>query len=223
LGKKCNFNEIFSRKKRALCSRKKGTCQNLGGPGHPCPPPVPTPLSIIVNNKEIEVVSSATLLGLSISNDFKWNTHIEHVCKKVSSRLYFLRQLKRAKLPSNDLLLFYVTCIRPVAEYPKYLSDDLEKLQKRACRIILPGHSYENALGELGLTSLADRRQNLTNKLFKTIVNDPQNKLHHLLPTLNQSEVSLRVRRKFLVPNFKTIRCKNDFINCNSNKYIEDT
>ena len=72
--------------------------------------------------------------------------------KKVSSRLYFLRQLKRAKLPSNDLLLFYVTCIRPVAEYacevfhdslPKYLSDDLEKLQKRACRIILPGHSYE--------------------------------------------------------------------------------
>ena len=149
---------------------------------------------ITVNNKEIEVVPSATLLGLSISNDFKRHTHIENVCKKVSSRLYFLRQLKRAKLPSNDLLLFYVTCIRPVAEYacevfhdslPKYLSDDLEKLQKRACRIILPGHFYENALGELGLTSLADRRQNLTNKLFKTIVNDPQNKLHHLLPTLN--------------------------------------
>ena len=111
--------------------------------------------------------------------------------------LYFLRQLKRAKLPSKDLLLFYVTCIRPVAEYacevfhmhdslPKYLSDDLEKLQKRAFRIILPGHSYENALNELSLTSLADRRQNLTNKLFKTIVNDPQNKLHHLSPTLNQ-------------------------------------
>jgi hypothetical protein len=88
-------------------------------------------------------------------HDFKWNTHIENVCKKVSSRLYFLRQLKRAKLPSKDLLLFYVTCIRPVAEYacevfhdslPKYLYDDLEKLQKRACRIILPGHSYENAL-----------------------------------------------------------------------------
>ena len=101
---------------------------------------------IIINNKEIEVVPSATLLGLSISNDFKWNTHVENVCKKFSSRLYFLRQLKRAKLPlSKDLLLFYVTCIRP--EYvcvvfhdslPKYLSDDLEKLQKRACRIILP-------------------------------------------------------------------------------------
>jgi hypothetical protein len=64
---------------------------------------------IIVNNREIEVVPSATLLGLSISNDFKWNTHIENVCKKVSSLLYFLGQLKRAKLPSYDLLLFYVT------------------------------------------------------------------------------------------------------------------
>ena len=125
--------------------------------------------------------------------------------------LILLRQLKRTKLPSNNLLLFYVTCIRPVAEYacevfhdslPKYLSDDLEKLQRRACRIILPGYSYENALNELSLTSLADRRQNLTNKFFKTIVNDPQNKLYHLLPTLNHSEVSLRVRRKYLVPNF---------------------
>jgi hypothetical protein len=125
---------------------------------------------IIINNKEIEVVPSSTLLGLSTSNDFKWNTHVENVCKKVSSHLYFLRQLKRAKLQSKDLLLFYVTCIRPVAEYacevfhdslPKYLSDDLEKLQRRACRIILPGHSYENALNELSLTSLADRSSNI--------------------------------------------------------------
>ena len=59
---------------------------------------------------------------------------------KVSTCLYFLRQLKRAKVPLKDLLLFNITCIRPVAEYacevfhdaiPKYLSDDLEKL--KAC------------------------------------------------------------------------------------------
>jgi hypothetical protein len=38
LGKKCNLNEFFSRKKRALCNRKKGTCQNLGGMASPAPP-----------------------------------------------------------------------------------------------------------------------------------------------------------------------------------------
>ena len=34
----------FSRKKRALCSRKKGTWRNLGG--GPPGPPVPTPLHL---------------------------------------------------------------------------------------------------------------------------------------------------------------------------------
>ncbi|XP_028414030.1 uncharacterized protein LOC114537099 [Dendronephthya gigantea] len=92
---------------------------------------------IIINDKNIEVVQCEKLLGLTISDNLKWNKHIETVCKKISTRLYFLRQLKRAKLPSKDLLLFYVTCIRPVAEYAcevfhdsltKYLSDDLERL-----------------------------------------------------------------------------------------------
>jgi hypothetical protein len=40
LGKKRQSFRHFSRKKRALCSRKKGTCQNLGGlPPPPCLPP----------------------------------------------------------------------------------------------------------------------------------------------------------------------------------------
>jgi hypothetical protein len=101
--------------------------------------------SITINGKNVEVVTSTKLLGLTTSNDLKWNTHISNTCKKVSTRLYFLRQLKRAKLPPNDLVLFYITCTRPVVEYackvfhnslPQYLSDDLEKLQKRAFRII---------------------------------------------------------------------------------------
>ena len=65
----------------------------------------------------IEVVPSAKLLGVIISNDLKWNVHVEMICKKVAARLYFLRQLKRAKVPANDPLSFYITCIRPAAEY----------------------------------------------------------------------------------------------------------
>ena len=73
---------------------------------------------ITINGKNVEVVTSTKLLGLTISNDLKWNTHISNTCKKVSTRLYFLRQLKRAKLPPNDLVLFYIICIRPVAAVP---------------------------------------------------------------------------------------------------------
>ena len=77
------------------------------------------------------------------------------ICKKVAARLYFLRQLKRAKVPANDLLSFYTTCIRPVAEYacpvfhtalPQYLSDQLER-KKRTLRIISTNDlSYRQAL-----------------------------------------------------------------------------
>ncbi len=93
---------------------------------------------IIINDREIEVVPQAKLLGLTISDDLKWNSHVKNICKKASIRLYLLRQLKRANGPSKDLVLFYVTCIRPVVSYacevfhdslPAYLSDDLERLQ----------------------------------------------------------------------------------------------
>ena len=72
---------------------------------------------VTINNTNIEVVPPAKLLGVMISNDLKWNVHVEMIGKKVAVSLYFLRQLKRAKVPANDLLSFYTTCIRPVAEY----------------------------------------------------------------------------------------------------------
>ena len=104
-----------------------------------------------------------------ISNGLKWNVHLEMICTKVAARLYFLRQLKRAKVPTNDLLSFYTTCIRPVAEYacpvfhtglPQYLSDQLERLQKRALRIISTDDlSYRQALEVFNIPALYDRRE----------------------------------------------------------------
>ena len=53
--------------------------------------------AVTINNKPIEVLTSVNLLALTISNNLKWNTHIENAIKKAASRLYLLRQLKRAK------------------------------------------------------------------------------------------------------------------------------
>ena len=35
----------------------------------------------------------------SINNKLTWSHHIDDVVKKVNKRLYFLKQLKRAKVP----------------------------------------------------------------------------------------------------------------------------
>ena len=67
---------------------------------------------IFINGKAVEVVSTIKLLGLNISSDLWWNCHVAEINKKVASRSYFLKQLKRANIPTKDLLIFYRTCIR---------------------------------------------------------------------------------------------------------------
>ena len=84
-----------------------------------------------------------------------WNMHTSELSRECSSRLYFLRQFKRSGVAPSELVLFYVTCIRPVLEYaspafhrslPNYISEDLERIQRRALKIIYPDLSYRVAL-----------------------------------------------------------------------------
>ena len=73
---------------------------------------------ILSNGNELEVLRSAKLLGATIiTSDLSWNEHVNETVKKASKRLYFLVQLKRARLPCRDLVLFYVTCIRSILVY----------------------------------------------------------------------------------------------------------
>ena len=49
---------------------------------------------LTLNNKELDLVGQVKVLGIIISNDLKWNCHVDCVIKKASKRRYFLRQLK---------------------------------------------------------------------------------------------------------------------------------
>ena len=102
---------------------------------------------IFIKEHELVPASSAKILGMYISVDLKWNTHITHIASKASKRLYFLRLLKRSGVDRYSLLTVFTTCIRPVLEYgcqarsygiTQYLSDEIERIQKRALRIIHP-------------------------------------------------------------------------------------
>ena len=119
------------------------------------------------------------MLGVTISDDFKWNDHISNVTSKAAKRLYLLRQLNRAGICASDLVLLYCSTIRSVLEYacqvfhfslPSYLSEELECIQKRALRIIFPYASYDSALKEARIPSLYDRRASLSFDLFNDIV-----------------------------------------------------
>ena len=123
-----------------------------------------------------------------ISHDLKWNMHTSELRRKCSSCLCFLRQLKRSGVIPNELVLFHVTCIRPVLEYaspvfhrflPNYISEDLERIQRRTLRIMYPDLSYRVALETAGLRKLHDRRERISTDLFHC---DLTHWLHSLLP-----------------------------------------
>ena len=112
---------------------------------------------------EFEQVNTAKILGVTIRQDLKWNDHIDNITAKAAKRLYLLRELKRAGVSCNDLVLFYCSSIRSVLEYacmlfhrslPRYLSEDLERIQKRAMGIILPDYKYRDALKTANIDTL---------------------------------------------------------------------
>ena len=113
-------------------------------------------------------------------------------------------------------------CANPAPQYaqssimllPQYLSDDIERLRKRALRIMCPNVSCNEALEALGIPALFCRRKEISNSLFRGIVQDKSHKLHSLLPLRNTITDCTRSKRYFRVPPFK-----NTFIINESSNY----
>ncbi|KAK3569504.1 hypothetical protein QTP86_032109 [Hemibagrus guttatus] len=71
--------------------------------------PALPPLTIM--NSTVPTVESFRFLGTTISQDLKWDTHIDATIKKAQQRLYFLRQLRKFNLSQELLTQFYSAVI----------------------------------------------------------------------------------------------------------------
>ena len=65
----------------------------------------------------MERVENIKFLGVQISQDLSWNKNTSGITKKVQQRLYFLRKLKRASLPSSIFRTFYSGVVESVLTY----------------------------------------------------------------------------------------------------------
>ena len=82
--------------------------------------------------------------------------------EKANRRLYAIRQLKRSGVPAQDIVKVYCSIVRSTLEYasvvyanlPRYLSDSLEMIQKRAMAITYPGTDYNEALVNSNIVTL---------------------------------------------------------------------
>ena len=98
----------------------------------------------------LENVESIKYLGVTITNDLKWNTHISNVCTKANRTLGFLRR-NLYSCPPDVKEAAYKGLVRPVLEYGSSvwdphthgLQEELEKVQNRAARFVTGNYVFE--------------------------------------------------------------------------------
>ncbi len=111
--------------------------------------------SLTINNFPIEQVSSTKSLGVSIDENLSWKTHIETVCKKISSALGLIKRI-RDFVPFYTLLNIFNGWVKPQFDYCSLvwdccstgLAEKLQKLQNRAVRILLSA-PYDSSATDL--------------------------------------------------------------------------
>ena len=119
----------------------------------------------------LDNVENIKYLGVTISTDLKWNTHVSNICTKANRTLGFLRRNLSA-CPQDVKESAYKGLVRPVLEYGSsvwdpssiLLQEELEKVQKRAARFVTGNYLYETGsmtgiLEQLKWESLKKRRR----------------------------------------------------------------
>ena len=97
-----------------------------------------------IHGHELENVSEAKYLGVTLTNNMSWKSHIQKIASKANKcRLFLQRNLP--KCSAETKLRCYTTYVRPILEYAasvwdpvdnKLLTDILEKVQRKAVRWI---------------------------------------------------------------------------------------
>ena len=109
-----------------------------------------------LHGHQLEHVREAKYLGLNITNDMKWSTHIDKIIGKASRTLGFLKrnlQINQPKLKEQA----YKSLVRPLLEYSSTVwdpdtkkdTDRLEMIQRRSARYVLNRYRNTSSVGSM--------------------------------------------------------------------------
>ena len=142
----------------------------------------------------LEHVETAKYLGITMTKDFLWNTHIENITTKPNQTLGFLRRNVQINCPRIKPAA-YQTLVRPLLEYAPTVWDPhtqanikkIEMVQRRATRYTL--HQYHNTssviamLDHLQWTPIEHGKQQQRVAMYY--------KIHHKQVAINRGQVPL--------------------------------
>uniref|UniRef100_A0A673FHD0 Reverse transcriptase domain-containing protein n=1 Tax=Sinocyclocheilus rhinocerous TaxID=307959 RepID=A0A673FHD0_9TELE len=163
-------------------------------------PPALPPLTIM--DSTVTAVESFRFLGTTISQDLKWDTHIDSIVKKAQQRLYFLRQLRKFNLSQELLKQFYsaiiesIVCTSITVWFSSATKSDLRRLQ----RVV---RTAERIIGTT-LPSLQELYSSRVGKRAGKITLDPSHPAHSLFELLPSG-------RRYRALSTRTARHRNSF------------
>lgn len=129
----------------------------------------------------LQVVKHFKLLGITLDDQLNWKQHVNNIIRTASFKLYMLRRLRSLGTPGKELGEVYKIFILPTLTYGSQAwssslnltqKQQLERVQKRACKIILgPDYNgYDNALSTLSLSKLSQQHQEALHKFGKKLL-----------------------------------------------------
>ena len=124
--------------------------------------------------KAIHHASEYEYVGVFLDASLTWNAHVENFIGKVKKRLAMLGRLgKNIKMYTASSV--YTLFVLPILDYYDAVwsccgivnADKLEKLRRRAARIVMRLESSEKAINFLGYVTLEERRESHVSNLVK--------------------------------------------------------
>ena len=178
------------------------------------------PPELIVNGfkDNLKIVNETKLLGVMITDDLKWASNTDYICKRAYGKIWTLRRMKILDLEPTVILDVYLKEIRSLLELavPAWhsgltlkQSQDIERVQKVAVNVILSDcktgiseFTYDMALLVLDIEPLEVRRDQLCLTFAKKTVKSR----HSDMFTKNNSAHFNRTKPKYLEPKCNTTR-----------------
>jgi len=185
-----------------LINESKTKLMHISGRKSPKPP------LVTVNSRPIDIVSTACLLGLTFTNDLKWNSNTITSINKASKLFYHIVLLKRCNIHPKVLYAIYCSIIRSILTYscPATINmsqkcrRSLEKCEKRFLMVI--GYSPPERISAFIIR--------LCKSFVQSVCNNHDHPFRKLLIKVDRSRT--RSERTLVAPNSRSSLKKNSII-----------
>ena len=138
-----------------------------------------------LNSDKVPLRSEVRHLGMIITPDLQWSTHLHDLLKRVSHRVYILKRLAYCFSSSLIVKRLYTAFLRPSLEYASVVWDSkclrcdriaLERVQLSIARAIYlkwqrQSHSNAETLQCIGWPTLSWRRRRAKLAMFRQLLN----------------------------------------------------